>query len=147
MLPARLRAGAQWSDTCILNVSSHGLMIHSARAGPVNSLVELRRGEYVIIARVVWSEGARVGLQAADRLPLDEIVSAEGAPALGVIAEDGRVERRRQPRPSRSDARVRARILEFIATGAIAAMLATGGWLMAETALSRPLALVSSALG
>jgi hypothetical protein len=144
VLPARLRAGAQWSDACILNISSRGLMIHSARAGPKDNVVELRRGEHVIIARVVWSDGARVGLQACDRVPLEEIVSADRAPLPAPV--DGRfVERRRSPRYA--DPRLRGRAIEFIATLAVAASLATGGWLMAEEAFARPLALVATALG
>src|SRR5215218_5584495 len=75
VLPARLRTGAQWSDTCILNISSRGLMIHSGREAPRGSLVELRRGEHVIIARVAWRDGARVGLCSEDRVPIEEIMS------------------------------------------------------------------------
>src|SRR4051794_36406877 len=75
VIPVRLRSVGQWSDTCILNISSRGLMIHSARTGPEGSMVELYRGDRVIVARVVWREGARVGLRSDERLPVDEIMS------------------------------------------------------------------------
>ena len=79
VLPARLLTGVQWSDTCILNISSRGLMIHSGRVAPKGSVVELHRGDHVIVARVVWRDGARVGLQSTDRVPVEEIMSGEGA--------------------------------------------------------------------
>jgi hypothetical protein len=63
------------------------------------------------------------------------------------MADRRRIERRGQPRTSGADARARGRTFEFIASGVIAATLATGGWFMAEQALARPLALVFSALG
>lgn len=147
VLPARLLTGAQWSDTCILNISSRGLMIHSGRVAPKDSLVELHRGEHVIVARVVWRDGARVGLQSTDRVPVDEIMSAGAANVLRVTAGGHAIERRRKPRENRSDARLRARTIEFVAVGAIAASLATGAWLMTEQALERPIALIASALG
>ena len=147
MLPARLRAGAQWSDTCILNISSHGLLIHSARAAPEGSTIELRRGDHVIVARVMWREGARVGLQADERLPVEQIMSLGQSKALQLTASSGAaVERRKQPR-TEVDARLRGRAIEFASVAVIAASLALTIWSMASEALARPMAAVSAALG
>src|SRR5262245_7417073 len=100
VLPARLRTGANWSDTCILNISSRGLMIHSARAVPNGSLVELRRGVHVILARVVWKDGGRIGLRSSDRLPIEEILSLSLVKARQLLAVGGvGSERRREPSP------------------------------------------------
>ena len=46
LVPARLRHGAAWSDTCIVNISSRGLMIHSSRPLQPGSKVEVYRGEW-----------------------------------------------------------------------------------------------------
>ena len=147
MLPARLRAGAQWSDTCILNISSRGLLIHSARAAPEGSVVELRRGDQVIVARVMWREGARVGLQADERLPVEQIMSLGQSKALQLTASSGAaVERRKQPR-TEVDARLRGRAIEFASVAVIAASMALTIWSMASEALARPMAAVSAALG
>jgi hypothetical protein len=147
VLPARLRAGAQWSDTCILNISSRGLMIHSGRPAPKGTQVELHRSDHVIIARVMWRDGAKVGLQAEERLPVQEIVSAGQSRTLRVTAFDGaRVERRQPPRSPAGDARLRGRVMEFIAVSAIAATLAISVWAMAQQALARPMAQVANAL-
>lgn len=147
VLPARLRAGAQWTDACILNISSRGLMIQSGRAGPKGSLVELRRGDHVIVARIVWREGARAGLQVEDRLPVEEIMSASQCKSLQLVACGGAVvDRRKRLRPKPVDARLRGRALEYVGIGAIAVTLALGIWTMAEQALSGPLAKVEAAL-
>lgn len=148
MLPARLRNGAQWTDACILNVSSRGLMIQSARAGPEGSDVELRRGDHVIVARVVWRSGHRAGLRTEERIPVEEIMSLTGSSALQLVASEGAlVERRRHRRPSASQSRMAGRAIEFAAVVAVGLALAGGAWSMARQALQRPLAEVSAALG
>jgi hypothetical protein len=142
VLPARLRAGAHWSDTCILNISSHGLMIHSARAVPKGSWVELRRGVHVILARVVWKDGGRVGLQSKERLPLDEILSLSQSRSRSQsrIAE---VRRGSLGGPTLSLA---PRTLEFIGVCAIVMSLAVCAWTISHGAFARPLAAISAAL-
>lgn len=148
LLPARLRTGAHWSDACILNISSRGLMIQSGRAGPTGSMVEIRRGDHVISARVVWKEGARAGLQSDERVPVEEIMSLSHCDTLRLVASDGAlVERRKQPRRAESDARLRGRAIEFVGVGAIAVSLALGIWSTAQEAFAHPMAKVESALG
>lgn len=148
ILPARLRTGAQWTDTCILNISSRGLLIHSGRFVPEGSTIELRRGDHVIVARVMWRDGARVGLQCDDRVPVEQIMSLGQSQALQLTASTNNiVERRQQPRPKVIDARLRGRAMEFVSVGVIAASLALTIWSMAEEALARPMAAVSAALG
>ena len=148
MIPTRLRAGAQWSDACILNISSRGMMIRSGRAGPAGSTVELRRGDYVIVAHVVWREGAHAGLRSDDRLPVDEIMSFCQSSSLRLVACEGAiVERRKQPRAMADDARQRGRLMEFVGVAAIAASLALGAWTLVETAFGQPMAKIQTALG
>lgn len=122
-------------------------MIQSGRPAVAGSLVELRRGEHVIVARVMWRDGSRLGLQSDHRLPVEEILSLGSARNLQLVASDGTlVERRKAPRTDPDRARQRGRALEFGATLAIAAMLAAGSWGMAHQALARPLAAVRAAL-
>lgn len=147
MIPARLRNGAQWTDACILNISSRGLLVHSPRGVPQGSTVELRRGEHVIVAQVVWRDGLRIGLQAEDRLPMDEIISLDRAATLQLTAGVAQGERRKQRRSPAMEARLRGRAMEFISVGVIAASLAVTIWSMVEQALARPMAAVAAALG
>ena len=148
MIPARLRNGAAWADACILNISSRGLLVHSPRGVPQGGIVELRRGEHVIVARVVWRDGTRVGLRADDRLPVDEIISLDGAAAFQLTAPGpGQPERRKRQRPAPMDSRLRGRAMEFVSVGVIAASLAITIWSMVEQAFARPMSAVTTALG
>lgn len=142
-MPARLRHGASWSDACILNISSRGLMIHTGRPISRGAEVELRRGDHVIVARVMWRDGGRAGLRTEERLPIEDIVTLGRSPSLQLTAANG--DRRKHPRPE-DQSRIRARAIEFGAVLVIAAGLAGAGFTMVESAFARPLAAVAAAL-
>ena len=140
--------GAHWSDACILNISSRGLMIQASRAAPEGSVIELWKGDYVIVARVVWRKGVRAGLQSEDRVPVEEMMSLAQAPGLQLTARPARppYERRRRPRTN-EDSRIRGRMIEFASAVLIATTFAGFAYTLVEQALARPLAAVRSALG
>ena len=143
IVPARLRHGATWSDTCILNVSSRGLLIHTGRPIRDGSEVELRRGDHLIVARVVWREGARAGLRTLERVPVEEIVLlGRAAPLQSSVSN---IDRRRRPRPQQPSRR-RGRAVEFAGVLGIVACLAAAGLTMVDAAFARPLTLVTSTL-
>jgi hypothetical protein len=144
-VPARLRHGAAWTDACILNISSRGLMIHTGRQIAKGAQVEVRRGDHVIIARVVWRDGGRAGLRAEDRLPVEDIMTLGQSSALQLTAA-GSVERRKHTRPEERG-RLQGRAMEFATVIAIGACLSVGGFNMVEAAFARPLEIVSAALG
>lgn len=143
VVPARLRHGATWSDTCILNVSSRGLLIHTGRPIRGGNEVELRRGEHMILARVVWREGARAGLRSLERLPVEEIVLLGRVPSAPASAGTG--DRRRHPR-SQQLSRLRGRAIEIAGLVGIAASLAAAGLTMVDAAFARPLTIVTATL-
>ena len=146
LVPARLRDGASWSDACILNVSSRGLLIHSMGAGETGATIELRHRDCSIVARVMWRDGARAGLRAEDRVPVEEIMLLGHAHNLTLTASaPPNVERRKTPRHEES--RDRARAIEFASALVIAAVLSAGTLAMLESALARPLAAISAVLG
>jgi len=147
VLPARMRTESSWSDACILNISSRGLMIHVGRGAPQADMVELRRGEHVIVARVVWRDGSRAGLHSDDRLPVEEILSLSQAPALQLTAARPFVERRRQPRREHERSRWRARWFEFAGVAVVGASFAATLFSMIESALAKPMDAVRAALG
>lgn len=144
MVPARLRDGASWSDACILNISSRGLMIHTGRPIRCGTEVEICRGDHMIVARVMWRDGGRAGLRAEGLVPVEDIVMLGQAPALQLTAESG--ERRRHPRPEDSS-RLGGRAIEFAGVLAVVATLATAGVSMVDSAFARPMAAIASALG
>lgn len=140
-------ADASWSDACILNISSRGLMIHSGRSVREGSTIEIRRGAHVIVAKVMWRDGSRAGLQADDRLPVDEILTLGQEPALQLTAGRSTAERRRQPRRIHDDSRIRARLFEFAGVAVLAGVFAATLFSVVQQALTRPLLAVETALG
>jgi hypothetical protein len=144
ILPARLHHGTSWSDACILNISSRGMLVHSARPIARDSEVEIHRGGRVIVARVIWRDGGRTGLQADERLPVEDMMILGPSPSLRLIAPAS--ERRSRLRPQ-DHSRLRGRAIEFAGIAAIAVSLASAGLVMIEAAFARPLALIAAALG
>ncbi len=148
MVRARVRSGAQWNDACILNVSSRGMLIHSAWPVVEGSTVEILRGDQLIVARVIWSEAGRSGIRSDERLPVEDILSLEHSRSLQLIASNGVLHDRRKERQRiAGESREHGRTIEFVAFGAIAVSLAFGLWAMTEAALSGPLARATVALG
>jgi hypothetical protein len=100
----------------------------------------------VIVARVVWRKGTRAGLQAEQRVPVEELMTLGQAPRLQLTAAGWpEVERRKRPR-THDDSRLRARAIEFAGLGLVAATLALGASAMVEQAFARPLTYVEAAL-
>jgi hypothetical protein len=118
-------------------------MIHTGRQIAKGTKVEVRRGDHVIIARVVWRDGGRAGLRAEDRLPVEEIMTLGQSPTLQLTA--GSVERRKQSR-STERSRLQGRAMEFGAVVAISACLALAGLTMVQAAFERPVEMVAAAL-
>ena len=146
VVPVRLRMGARWSDACILNVSSRGVLIHTPEPPQRGSYVELRREDKVIIGRVMWANGSRAGLRAQDRVPVEAIVTARAAQARRLTARPtGGVERRRVPR-DHERSRLRGRAMEFASVAAIGATLSVAAFSMVAQALAEPLSRVRTAL-
>jgi hypothetical protein len=147
VLPARVRLGSAWSDACILNISSRGMMIQATRGAAQGSIVELSRGDQVILARVMWRDGARAGLQVDDHLPVDDILSLSQAPGLQLTAANAQLlERRKHPR-THDSSRLRARAMEFVCIALIGASLSAAALSMVQFAFARPLAVIEAALG
>lgn len=118
-------------------------MIHTGREIQSGTQVELRRGECVIVARVVWCDGGRTGLRSEDRVPFKEIMTLRRTPTLQLAADQG--ERRKHPR-SEARSRLRARAIEFASVAIIAVSLAGAALTMVESAIAHPMVLVRAAL-
>ena len=147
IMPARLHSSSGWTDACILNVSSRGLMIHSARAGPQGSIVELRRGRHAIVACVVWRDGARVGLKTEERLAVEDLIRLNCASAMMVTA--GQAQKRARGTPSQRRERNRrslGRVIEYVGVALIACTLAATAFDVFERGLGTPMALIETAL-
>lgn len=131
LIPAKLRSSAGWGEARILNVSSRGLMVHCPQDAEPGSMIELRRGEQTIVARVMWKTGARAGLMSETVLPLIDILSMDEAPAGAPAAEGAAIPREAANQRDEGFYRRRARLFELAAIGIATAVAAIGiGWMV-----------------
>jgi hypothetical protein len=145
VLEARLRGDRGWGQACILNLSSRGLLVYSDAPANPGSYVEIRRGEPVIVARVVWRRSNRIGLSSREKLQLGEMVSGTAASAgLQLTASNLAVERRKLSREDQS--RLRARRGQFAAIAAFGACLAGLSYVAATAILTPAMSKVTAAL-
>ena len=150
MIQARVRVGASWNDACILNVSSRGMLVRAPQAPNRGSYLEIRRGNHVIVARVVWSNADRFGVYTQDPVPAADLIrGTSSASAAKPSVEGGFAERRTAPRPlvpTSERSRRRARAMEFCTIGflgGVAAVLLLGA---VGELLGRPMMVVQTAL-
>lgn len=150
MIAARMRSGASWSDACILNLSSRGMLVKAPVPPSRGSYLEIRRGSHVIVARVVWANADRFGVLTQDPVPAEGLIHhPDGTKPGAQVGEAAFVERRAATRPQAGKfeaSRWRARAWEFGAIsllGAVGAIAALGA---VSELLARPLAVVETAL-
>lgn len=145
LLPARLRVQSGWSDACILDISSRGMLIQ-VKSAPQDDYIELRKGEHVIIARVVWRDRQKLGLSTQERVPVDRILDPRLSNSAPLATSSyPRVERRARPR-THEQSRERGRLLEFVCASFIGAALAVSAAGLIQQAFAGPLAKVETAL-
>ncbi len=77
-ITVRLKGEHGWENARIRNVSSRGMMIHCEAPPGRGSYVEIRRGSYVVVGRIVWAAEGSFGLQAQDRIELAALAAAGG---------------------------------------------------------------------
>ena len=149
LVKARIKSSDGWRDASILNVSSRGLMIYSACCSNPGSEVELRGGDQVIRARVVWRKGQRAGLRSDLVLPVIDIINlAEGGAgnlALEAARRAGRCTRSKRLRPF--ELGQWTRLLELGSALVIAAAIVFGFASMGAGAIISRLQAISPALG
>lgn len=156
VIPSRMRVADCWSDVCIRNISSRGLLVAAKAPPPVGSYVEIRRGTQIIVARAVWTSGQYLGLRAQEKLPVQRIISEprltsrpQVAVADGVAAADRR-DARTPAAQATADRAARSRriasSIQFMLFAAIG--IGVAGW--AATAvfavLGNPMARIERAL-
>lgn len=152
MLNARMRVAATWNDVCILDISTRGLLVQAAEPPARGTYLDLHRGQYAIVGRVVWAEGQRFGIRTQDPLPVDEIINppdpAIAQLAASVVAEAA-AGRRSSPHfaQARHDSsRTLSRSVEFAFVALFGAALGVTAFNSVGQALGRPLAQLSATL-
>jgi hypothetical protein len=147
MLPARMRSASGWSDACILNISSRGLLIYSSGSPAPGSFVEVRRGGQLVVARVVWRKNQRIGLCSPDPVRVEDIISSEtAASAVQATVARPKFDRRRLPR-TEERSRARGKAMEFLGTLLIGGSIILVASVYAVDVLARPMSTIRTALG
>lgn len=131
LIKARMRTASAWSDACILNISSQGLLLSVAAPLPRGTYIELHRGSHVIIGRVAWTKHHRLGVRAQDRLAIDDIIDQPNcggspAPATPALGFPDRRSYRRPSNRTHEQNRWRSQAAQFfvvVAFGALAAVM------------------------
>jgi len=149
-VPARMRVGSIWSDVCIRNISSRGMMLQSDSPPPTGSYIELRRGAQTVIGRAVWVGGRALGVRTQDRVPVEDILNE---PRRTAAPTDGERRADRDRLAAAERARRAARNQRFASAFqfAVIAIAGLGAAGFAATkvfdVLSRPAIAIEAALG
>jgi hypothetical protein len=147
IIPAQMRGDTAWSEVCIRNVSSHGMMLEMSRPPAPGSYVELRRASVVVVARVMWSESDRCGLRTQAKVDLSAL---SGTPAASAPQEQLAKDRSRGRFDPLATAANRAamigRSMQFVCGAVFGALLVSLLSLVAYQALSRPLSTIAGVL-
>lgn len=146
MLPARMRGKCGWSDACILNMSSRGMLIYSKGIAEPGAFVEIRRGGQLVVGRVVWRENQRIGLHSQDPVRIADIINSAAAAVEGGQPGGEIAERRYVPRKA-DNSLTYARAMEFMFVVLLGATLAASVAYEVRDALGTPFTAVRAALG
>lgn len=150
LVRARMRAGADWTDVVIHNMSSRGLLASSSPVCRPGTVIEIRRIHHIVVGRVVWQKGAFFGVRTQDPIDIQGIVTAQPPahkPQRSDAGDDDRRAVRRVPAAEReAQSRRFASAFQFVvlivAVGAAALFAAQE----VGSVLSRPFAAVGAAL-
>lgn len=144
-----MRVGASWSDARILNLSTRGMMIQSGTVPQRGNYLEIRRGQHVVVARVVWSEAQRFGVQTQDPVCADALIQDAVSNSTTAHCGSSVAERRSLPRPAREcheASRNRGRVMEFATLAVLGVASAFLFFATIDELLGRPLSALEAAL-
>lgn len=146
-LSVRFKTDSGWSDAQIRNISSGGMMAVCESPPRRGTYVELRRGDSIVVGRVMWTCDDRFGLKSQDKINLQYLTASisQTTKESEERRKRARVEEQlRQNRPSAAELAARSAILsrafQFVA---IAVVAGAAVLILAESAynaLSKPLA-------
>jgi hypothetical protein len=121
-------------------------MVYTKGTASPGTVIELRRGAQIVIARVIWRKNQRVGLSTQGELPIREIISSEtAAAAVAAPAISAGIERRIRRRDE-DRSRYASRAFEFASIVFVGAVLGGFAAVWVEETLAKPLIAAAAAL-
>lgn len=135
LVSARMRSHEGWGDVRILNVSSRGMLILTALPTNPGTTIELRRGDQVMVAKVMWRSGSRAGLRSDTVLPVMDLmcVSEKIGDPKPLWSPDVTRARPRNACIDEAASIYRARAMQF---GAILTVVAMVGFALGSAAMA-----------
>ena len=76
---ARMRAEGAFSDVCIRNISSRGMLLQTAVPPSRGSYVEIFCQRHTIVARVVWVQDRRFGVYTREKMDVGAVLGEGGS--------------------------------------------------------------------
>lgn len=148
-IPARVHSGSEWGDGQILNISSRGMLLQFSRPLSVGSEIEVCQGGCQVPATVVWREGFRTGIAAAEPIVVADWVSASLSKTggLSLVGPASAASAARWRKRESAQWRALGRQLQHYAIVGLAAALVIAVAALAARTLFEPLARVSTLLG
>lgn len=153
LVPCRIMADTTWGDACIHDVALRSLVISSTVPLRVGGYVDIRRGTLVIVGRVQWQRGGRVGIRTQDPVSAAALVSEprlSQRPAAASEHDRRDPARRRAPLSLAAQAERSRRVSSALQFAALTAAASGGAYLLASQlylALTVPFARISAVLG
>ena len=95
LIPCRLNSAGGWGDACIHNISSRGMMIASDATLSPGDYIDVRRGQQVVIGRIVWRRERFSGVRTQDVISIDALLKEPRLEQRPKRESDG--ERRQAP--------------------------------------------------
>lgn len=144
---ARMKSAQGWHDVAIQNASAHGMKISATATMRRGDCIEVRRGNQIIVARIVWAESGSYGLRTQDVVDIPALVNPNAAKAEAVI-NGHRVERRAHPRHNEIAEKSRAFATRFQWAAIGGALVMAAGFVGTTVldVLSTPFVAVTAAL-
>jgi hypothetical protein len=98
-LKVQFRAGEEWSEVTLANVSARGVMVRSPAPPQVGADIEIRHRGVTITGQVVWARRTRFGVRSFEEVDLSALLAQS----------DLQPDRRHLERAPPTNRRVRAR--------------------------------------
>jgi hypothetical protein len=77
-IKAQMRAGDDWIEISVGNISATGLMAKCAAPPAPGTELEIRRRGSIVTGRVVWSTATRFGMASAEPIDVEALTAGSG---------------------------------------------------------------------
>ena len=152
LIQMRMRAESTWVDVKIHNISKRGMLVRADHAPRTGSVVELRKGQTVVVGRVMWRLEQLFGIRTQDTIQPEALtgvaVAEGGASSSGSDRRQAaRVPERVSPARAFDQSRYVAGAIQYVAAAIIGVSVAISIAYALYEILSAPIKVIAEHLG